>query len=210
MARAAKRLSARAVQTVTGPALHADGDRISLFVYQSGAKRWRVVFQWHGRRQKMGWGSSRPLSCRCREAAYRARGLAAKGKNPIALREAERAKNSNQTLRIFADRRDAGNASGSRAHRRLAAYGRQYDSSRPQSDSRRKRGTHRLDFGRSRGAFTTKTTLERTIKDALSGSSRQAARSRTTVPFPPFWRRLAAFLNLAAARIWLRDFFHRA
>jgi len=41
-------------------------------------------------------------------------------------------------------------------------------------------------------ALRRKSTPEQTVKDALSALSRQAARSPTTVPFPPFWRCLAA------------------
>ncbi|MFG1414524.1 IS5 family transposase [Xanthobacter sp. VTT E-85241] len=44
----------------------------------------------------------------------------------------------------------------SRADRRLAAYDRQHHRPGPQSGRRRKRGTHKEGFGRSRGGFTSK------------------------------------------------------
>lgn len=104
MARAAKRLSARTVQTVSEPGLHADGDGLYLSVSKSGAKSWRFIFQWHGKRKEMGLGKLSAVSLAdARQAANQARAMVAQDLDPIAVREAERAKNSNQTFGQFAD-----------------------------------------------------------------------------------------------------------
>jgi hypothetical protein len=44
MARAAKRLSARSVETITKPGYHADGDGLYLVVDKSGARRWAFIY----------------------------------------------------------------------------------------------------------------------------------------------------------------------
>ncbi|MFL5156226.1 MAG: Arm DNA-binding domain-containing protein, partial [Microvirga sp.] len=49
MARQFKRLTARAVATLTEPGRHADGDGLYLIVDPSGAKRWMFMFRWGGR-----------------------------------------------------------------------------------------------------------------------------------------------------------------
>ncbi|MFL5112359.1 MAG: Arm DNA-binding domain-containing protein, partial [Microvirga sp.] len=49
MARQFKRLTARAVATLTEPGRHADGDGLYLIVDPSGAKRWMFLFRWGGR-----------------------------------------------------------------------------------------------------------------------------------------------------------------
>lgn len=86
------------------PGLHADGDGLYLSVSKTGAKSWRFIFQWHGRRKEMGLGKLSAVSLAdAREAANQARAMVAKGENPITFREAERAKNSNQTFGAFAD-----------------------------------------------------------------------------------------------------------
>jgi len=56
MARATKRLSARAVDTTTKPGLHADGDGLYLRVDASGFRRWVFIYFWHGKRREMGLG----------------------------------------------------------------------------------------------------------------------------------------------------------
>ncbi|WP_299809631.1 site-specific integrase [uncultured Roseibium sp.] len=104
MARAAKRLSARAVQTLSKPGLHADGDGLYLSVKATGAKSWLFIFQWHGKRKEMGLGklSAVPLAD-ARESAGQARALVARGINPIERRKAERARNADQAFGSFAD-----------------------------------------------------------------------------------------------------------
>src|SRR3954452_17273726 len=56
MARAAKRLSARTVETITRPGYHADGDGLYLVVDRSGARRWAFIFHSQGKRREMGFG----------------------------------------------------------------------------------------------------------------------------------------------------------
>jgi integrase len=104
MARAAKRLSARAVQTLSKPGLHADGDGLYLSVKATGAKSWLFIFQWHGKRKEMGLGKLSAVSLAdARESAGQARTLVAKGVNPIEQRKADKAKNADQTFGSFAD-----------------------------------------------------------------------------------------------------------
>ncbi|MEP2757495.1 MAG: integrase arm-type DNA-binding domain-containing protein [Hyphomicrobiales bacterium] len=104
MARVAKRLSARAVQALSKPGLHADGDGLYLAVTASGSKSWRFIFQWHGKRTEMGLGKLSAVSLAdARDSAGQARALVAKGVNPIELRKAEKAKNSAQSFGEFAD-----------------------------------------------------------------------------------------------------------
>jgi integrase len=123
MARAAKRLSARTVQTVTEAGLHADGDGLYLSVSKSGAKSWRFIFQWHGKRKEMGLGKLSAVSLAdAREAANQARASVARGINPIAARELERAKSSNQTFGVFADELVDDLAPGFRNEKHLAQW----------------------------------------------------------------------------------------
>jgi integrase len=92
MARQTKRLSARFVDSkATPPGMYADGDGLYLIVGPTGAKRWTFIFQWLGKRTEMGLGSvaSRSLAD-AREAAAEARGLVAKGENPIEARRQKR------------------------------------------------------------------------------------------------------------------------
>lgn len=84
--------------------MHADGDGLYLSVSKSGAKSWRFIFQWHGKRKEMGLGKLSAVSLAdARQAANQARAMVAQDLDPIAVREAERAKNSNQTFGQFAD-----------------------------------------------------------------------------------------------------------
>ncbi|MBD1544893.1 tyrosine-type recombinase/integrase [Roseibium aggregatum] len=104
MARTAKRLSARAVQTLSKAGLHADGDGLYLSVKPTGAKSWLFIFQWDGKRKEMGLGKLSAVSLAdARESAGEARTLVAKGVNPIEQRKAEKAKNADQTFGSFAD-----------------------------------------------------------------------------------------------------------
>jgi len=111
------------VQTVTEAGLHADGDGLYLSVSKSGAKSWRYIFQWHGKRKEMGLGKLSAVSLAdAREAASQARATVARGINPIAAREAERAKNSNQTFGTFADELVDDLAPGFRNAKHLAQW----------------------------------------------------------------------------------------
>ena len=107
MARETKRLTARGVQTVAAPGLHADGDGLYLRVDHSGAKRWVLLFRWRGKRTEMGLGrlADVPLAD-ARNKAAAARRLLANGRNPIEVRNAER-KASERHVPTFGQAADA-------------------------------------------------------------------------------------------------------
>lgn len=89
MARAINRLSARAVQTLTEPGRHADGDGLYLVVDEGGGKRWVYLFRLAGRRREMGLGALRTVSlAQARDLAGKARALAAQGLDPVEARQA--------------------------------------------------------------------------------------------------------------------------
>src|SRR3954454_6127245 len=74
MARQTKRLSARAVATLTKPGRHSDGDGLYLVVDESGAKRWLFLFRWNGKLKEMGLGGLASVSLAdARERADEAR-----------------------------------------------------------------------------------------------------------------------------------------
>jgi len=88
MATISNRLSARAVTTAK-PGRHNDGDGLYLIVDTTGARRWLLYFQWHGKRKEMGLGSAGDVSLAdAREAAGEARRLVHEGINPIDARKA--------------------------------------------------------------------------------------------------------------------------
>lgn len=87
MATQSKRLSARFVETVTKPGLHADGDGLYLNVSPKGAKRWVFIY-FTGKRRELSLGSAGVFSlAEAREAAAEARRIVAKGEDPITVRE---------------------------------------------------------------------------------------------------------------------------
>jgi integrase len=90
VARLTHRLNARSVDTITKAGLHADGGGLYLST-TGGGRRWVFVFRWQGKRREMGLGSASdvPLS-RARQLAADARTHVAEGRDPIALREAQR------------------------------------------------------------------------------------------------------------------------
>src|SRR3954467_15528873 len=84
MARQTKRLSARAVATLTKPGRHSDGDGLYLVVDLSGAKRWLFLFRWQGKLKEMGLGGVSSVSLsEAREKANAARRILKAGDNPI-------------------------------------------------------------------------------------------------------------------------------
>lgn len=89
MAAQTKRLSARFVETVTEPGLHADGDGLYLNVSPKGAKRWVLIYFVATKRRELSLGSlaSLPLAD-ARRKAHEARLLG----DPIAAREDAEAK----------------------------------------------------------------------------------------------------------------------
>jgi hypothetical protein len=83
MARQVKRLSARAVATLTKPGRHSDGDGLYLVVDASGARRWLFMFRWGGKLKEMGLGGASTVSLSdAREKAADARRIVASGRNP--------------------------------------------------------------------------------------------------------------------------------
>src|SRR4051794_14198222 len=88
MARAAKRLSARSVETITKPGYHADGDGLYLVVDKSGARRWAFIFHFQGKRREMGLG--RMGLKEAREKAEEVRRQIRAGLDPIKTRKTTR------------------------------------------------------------------------------------------------------------------------
>lgn len=85
------RLNARKVASLEEPGRHADGGGLYLSISKDGRRRWVFLFRWNGKLREMGLGTPRdvPLA-RAREAATRARELAASGKDPLEAKQAER------------------------------------------------------------------------------------------------------------------------
>src|SRR4051812_3780577 len=88
MARAAKQLSARTVETITKPGYHADGDGLYLVVDRSGARRWAFIFHAQGKRREMGLGRLGLKEARDRADDVRRQIRA--GTDPIASRRTAR------------------------------------------------------------------------------------------------------------------------
>ena len=91
MARLTNRLTARTVETIIKPGLHADGGGLYLAT-KGGGRRWVFIFRWKGKRCEMGLGSVRDVSlAQAREIASSNRRLILTGTNPLTARNAERA-----------------------------------------------------------------------------------------------------------------------
>ena len=90
MARRGKGLTARKVETA-GPGKYEDGHGLRLVVSPSGARKWVFRFMRAGKRVEMGLGSATDVSlAQAREKAADARRLVKAGKDPLAVRRAER------------------------------------------------------------------------------------------------------------------------
>lgn len=90
MARRGKGLTARKVETA-GPGKYEDGHGLRLVVSPSGARKWVFRFMRAGKRVEMGLGSAADVSlAQAREKAADARRLVKVGKDPLAIRRAER------------------------------------------------------------------------------------------------------------------------
>jgi len=73
------------------PGTHGDGNNLYLVVKESGARAYTLRYQWQGRPQKMGIGSTRDVTLAdAREKAIDANRLLAKGINPRDARDEER------------------------------------------------------------------------------------------------------------------------
>ncbi|MGA8755378.1 MAG: Arm DNA-binding domain-containing protein, partial [Stellaceae bacterium] len=84
MARPEKRLTARAVDTIKKPGLHADGAGLYLHVSKSGSRSW--IFRWKrdGRLRDMGLGPLNTISlAEARDRALACRKLTLDGGDPI-------------------------------------------------------------------------------------------------------------------------------
>lgn len=99
-----KRLTARAVSTISKPGRHADGNGLYLVVGPGSSRRWLFMFRWEGKLKEMGLGGSTAVSLsEARERAHEARRILATGINPIeSRRQAEAAKAGDQTFGPFA------------------------------------------------------------------------------------------------------------
>jgi integrase len=105
MGREVKRLSARAVTTLSKPGRHSDGNGLYLVVDPSGARRWLFMFRWQGKLKEMGLGGLASVSLAdARARADEARRLLSTGVNPIeAKRAAEAERKAAKTFGEFAD-----------------------------------------------------------------------------------------------------------
>jgi len=91
MARRGRGLTARKVETAK-PGKYEDGHGLRLVVSASGARKWVFRYTLAGKRVEMGLGSLPAVSlAQARESAADARRLVKAGKDPVALRRAERA-----------------------------------------------------------------------------------------------------------------------
>ena len=91
MARPEKRLTARAVETIKKPGLHADGAGLYLHVSKSGSRSW--IFRWKrdGRLRDMGLGPLNTISlAEARDRALACRKLTLDGGDPIEERRGRR------------------------------------------------------------------------------------------------------------------------
>ena len=124
MARATKRLSARAVVSTVKPGRHADGEGLYLIVDAGGAKRWLFLFRWQTKLKEMGLGGLSGVSlAEARDKAQEARRVLASGRNPIeARRTALAAQDAVVTFGPFADALVDGIASGFRNEKHLAQW----------------------------------------------------------------------------------------
>jgi integrase len=102
MVRRGRGLTARKVETA-GPGKHEDGHGLRLVVSPSGARKWVFRFMRAGNRVEMGLGSVPAVSlAQARESAADARRLVKAGKDPVAVRRAERAAGADETFGPFA------------------------------------------------------------------------------------------------------------
>jgi hypothetical protein len=106
MAKTSGRLTTLQVQHTKKPGLLADGDGLYLQVKGTGARSWVFRFTLDGRTREMGLGSLKGVGlAAARAKAVQCRALLADRIDPIAAREAERAKRV--TSRKFANSRMA-------------------------------------------------------------------------------------------------------
>src|SRR4051812_10360439 len=92
MARELHRLNARKVEGLRDSGRHSDGGGLYLSVSPGGGRRWVFLYRWRGKPTEMGLGSARGVSpARARALAGEARGLLARGEDPLAAKRAAEA-----------------------------------------------------------------------------------------------------------------------
>ena len=102
MARRGKALTTRKVETAK-PGKYEDGYGLRLVVAESGARKWVFRYMRAGKRVEMGLGSVPTVSlAEARQRAADARRLVKAGKDPVAVRRAERAAGTDETFGPFA------------------------------------------------------------------------------------------------------------
>src|SRR5215831_3667808 len=100
MQRALQRLSSLAVERAKLPGYIHDGGGLYLQVTPAGRKSWIFRFALAGRRPEMGLGPFPDVSlAMARKLAAEARSLVKAGRDPIAAREAERARRRLESVR---------------------------------------------------------------------------------------------------------------
>lgn len=104
MSQEINRLTALDAKNAAADSLLADGGGLYLAVSPKGAKSWRFIFQWGGKRKEMGLGSFLAVDLKAaRKKAEDARKQVADGVNPIEARKAQEAVETPQESRRFAD-----------------------------------------------------------------------------------------------------------
>ncbi len=93
MAKTINRLPANVLTKKLAPGRHADGGNLYLSISKAGTKRWVFLYRGaHSRPVEMGLGGATNVSlAKAREKAAAARALLADGKDPLEVRNAERA-----------------------------------------------------------------------------------------------------------------------
>lgn len=92
MARKVDRLSARFVEKHAKPGYYLDGAGLYLQISSSGSKSWIFLYTRFGKQREMGMGSLSALSlAEAREDAGKWRKVLAQGKDPIEVRDADKA-----------------------------------------------------------------------------------------------------------------------
>ncbi len=88
MALQRKRLTARAVATLTDPGRHADGGNLYLNVTSTGARSWIFLYRRAGRQREMGLGSALDVTlAAARDLAEAARRELREGRDPLASKQ---------------------------------------------------------------------------------------------------------------------------
>jgi hypothetical protein len=99
MARKLNKLTAKTVEKLTTPGRHADGGGLYLSISGDGRRRWVFLYRQRragetgaGKLREMGLGSARDVGlAQAREQAAKARAALQAGRNPLDLRNADRA-----------------------------------------------------------------------------------------------------------------------